>query len=129
VQLVQSNLLFRVIDVIEALIKELRAAGMVLWVENGRIRGRMFSGGAIPYPLRLKAEELRDMGLAAVEALERNSDAYYLAGLPPEDALRIGEAIKRGSGLLVGKVVIHRLTGLFDITFVPLEGGDHYETH
>jgi len=109
----------------ETLIKELHIAGMVLWAENDRIRGRMYDKGTIPYNLRLKADELRDMGLAAVEALGRVGDAYYLEGVPPEDALKIGRAIRDGNAIRLGRGVIHRLTGLFDITFVPLEGWEN----
>ena len=70
----------------------------------------------------LNAAEGRGPGDTAVEALGRVGDAYYLEGLPPEDALKIGRAIRDGNAIRLGRVVIHRLTGLFDITFVPLEG-------
>ena len=106
----------------ETLIKELRTSGMVLWVESDRVKGCMYDKSGIPLALRLKAVELRDIGVAAVEALGRVGDAYYLEGLPPEDALKIGRAIKDGNAIRLGRVVIHRSTGLFDITFVPLEG-------
>ena len=111
---------------VETLIKELRAAGMVLWVEEGRIRGKMRSGGKIPYDVRLKAEQLREMGMEAVDALRRDR-AYRLTDLPPDEALALGEAIRRGEALLVGKVTYHEPTGLFDITFVPLEGSEQHE--
>jgi hypothetical protein len=113
---------------IETLIKELRAAGMMLWVEDGRIRGKMRDGGNIPYDVRLKAEQLRDMGMEAVNILQRNQDAVYsLVGIPPDEALVLGEAIKRGEALLVSNAIYHESTGLFDITFVPLEGSEYNE--
>ena len=37
---------------VERLISDLRNAGMVLWVENDRVRGRMRDGGKIPYATR-----------------------------------------------------------------------------
>lgn len=42
---------------IEKLISSLRDAGMVLWVEDGRIRGRMRDRGKIPLNVRLMADE------------------------------------------------------------------------
>jgi hypothetical protein len=113
---------------IETLIKEIRAAGMLLWVEGDRVRGRMRGGGKIPYDVRLKAEQLRDMGMEAVNAVQQNPDAVYsLVGIPPDEAFALGEAIKRGEALLVGNVIYHRPTGLFDITFMPLERGEQHE--
>ena len=50
-------------------------------------------------------------------------EAYTLAGLSPDDAFEIGEAIKRGEAFLVGKVTYHQSTGLFDLAFVPLGMG------
>lgn len=114
---------------IETLIRELRAAGMVLWVEDGRIRGKMRDGGKIPYDVRLKAEQLRDMGMEAVDALQRNQpgEVLRMTGVPPDEALALGEAIKQGRALLVGNVIYHRPTGLFDITFIPTEGSEPNE--
>ncbi len=108
---------------IETLIKELRAAGMVLWVEDGRIRGKMRGGGKIPYDVRLKAEQLRDMGMEAAEAVRRDQrgEVLHMTGIPPDEALSLGEAVKRGEVLLVGNVRYHRPTGLFDIDFIRLE--------
>lgn len=105
---------------IKDLIADLRASGMVLWVEDGRIRGRMRDGGKIPYNIRLMAEELKAAGMVAVAALE---EAYTLRGIAPDEAFSLGEAIKRGETLLVGKVIYHQSTGLFDLKFVPLEVG------
>lgn len=113
---------------IETLIKELRASGMALWVEDGRIRGKMRNGGKIPYDVRVKAEQLREMGMEAVNVLQRDQDiAYTLTGIPPDEAFSLGEAIKRGEALLVGKVIYHLPTGLFDITFIPMEGSEKHE--
>ena len=115
--------------VIETLIRELRAAGMVLWAEDGRIRGKMRDGGKIPYDVRVKAEQLRDMGMEAVDALQRepSAEVLHMTGIPPDEALALGEAIKQGRALLVGNVIYHRPTGLFDITFIPLEGSGRNE--
>ncbi len=114
---------------IETLIKELRAAGMVLWVEEGRIRGKMRDGGKIPYDVRVKAEQLREMGMEAVDALRREQpgEVLRMTGIPPDEAFVLGEAIKQGRALLVGNVIYHRPTGLFDITFIPTEGSEQRE--
>ena len=108
---------------IETLIKELRAAGMVLWVENDRIGGKIQGGGKIPFDVRQKAEQLREIGMEAVEAVRREqpNEVYRLTGIPPDEAFALGEAINRGEVLLVGKVIYHRPTGLYDITFIPLD--------
>lgn len=111
---------------VESLVRELRTAGMVLWVENDRIRGRMREGGKIPYELRQKAEQLRDMGMVAVDFIRREG-VLRLTDLPPDEAFALGETVKRGESLLVSNVIYHRATGLFDITFVPLEGSDQHE--
>jgi hypothetical protein len=54
-------------------------------------------------------------------------EALTLTGLTPDEAFPIGEAIKRGEAFLVGKVLYHQKTGLFDLTFVPMLGGDENE--
>ena len=102
---------------VHELIAKLCAAGMVLWTEGGRIRGRMRDGGKIPYSIRTMAEELKAAGAEAVAALE---EACTLKGLAPDEAFEIGYAIRRSEAFLVGKVLYHRKTGLFDLTFVSL---------
>jgi hypothetical protein len=47
-------------------------------------------------------------------------EAITLTGLTPDEAFPIGEAIKRGEAFLVGRVLYHQKTGLFDLTFIPL---------
>jgi hypothetical protein len=58
---------------VERLISSLRNAGMVLWVEDGRVRGRMRDGGKIPYATRQLAEQLRDLGMIAVDSLQHGA--------------------------------------------------------
>ena len=55
------------------------------------------------------------------EQMQMAGEAFHLSGIPPDEALALGEAIQRGEVLLVGKVIYHRPTGLYDITFIPLD--------
>jgi hypothetical protein len=61
------------------------------------------------------------------EQMQFSGEALRLTGIPPDEAFALGEAIKRGEALLVGKVIYHLPTGLFDITFIPMEGSEKHE--
>ena len=76
--------------------------------------------------LALNRDEVRQY----VRGLQRErliGGTYRLTSLPPEEGLALAEAIKRGETLMIGDAVYHESTGLFDITFVPLEGSDRHE--
>jgi hypothetical protein len=123
---------------VERLISDLRNAGMVLWVENDRVRGRMRDGGKIPYTTRQLAEQLRDLGMIAVDFLQHEAlierpvdipiepdgtgEIYVLVGMNAEEALSLGEIIKEGRGVLIGNVLYHKPTGLFDAKVRFLKG-------
>ena len=78
--------------------------------------------------LALHREELRqhirDM---QPEQMQLTAEVLRMTGIPPDEAFSLGEAIKQGRALLVGNVIYHRPTGLFDITFIPMEGGEQNE--
>ena len=57
-----------------ALVAKLRAAGVDLRVEDGRIRGRMRSGGKPPYTVVAMINDLRDLGMVAVDFLQREEN-------------------------------------------------------
>ena len=72
--------------------------------------------------LALHKEELRRLVRSQQpKQMTLSNEVYHLSGIPPDEAFPLAEAVKRGEALLVGKVIFHRSTGLFDITFIPLE--------
>jgi len=124
---------------VSALVEKLRAAGAELWVEDGKIRGRMRAGGRPPYGVAVMMEDLRDLGMIAVEYLERESSAAQtdgdqnvlpepdaegivrLVGVPPEVAFAAGDLINDGKAVLIGKVIYRRLSNVFDVTYRVVE--------
>ncbi len=62
-----------------SLVVRLRAAGVDLRVEDGRIRGRMRSGKKPPYTVVAMIGDLRDLGMVAVEFLQREALGKSLA--------------------------------------------------
>ena len=117
---------------------KLRAAGMDLWTEGGRVRGRMHAGGAIPYATRQLAEQFRDLGMIAVDFLQHEAliekpvdspgesdgtgEIHELVGMNAVEAFSLGEFIKEGRGELIGNVLYHKPSGLFDAKVRFLKG-------
>lgn len=121
---------------VERIVSNLRNAGMVLWVEDDRVRGRMRDGGKIPYPMRQLADQLRDLGVIAVDFLQREAliekpadsqpdgtgEIHELVGMNAEEAFSLGAFIKEGRGELIGNVMYHKPSGLFDAKVRFLKG-------
>jgi hypothetical protein len=123
---------------VAAMAEKLHTVGMDLWVEDGRVRGRMRTGGKIPYATRQLAERFRDLGMIAVDFLQHEArivkpadssvepdgtgEIHELVGMNAEEAFSLGEFIKEGRGELIGKVLYHKPTELFDATVRFLKG-------
>jgi hypothetical protein len=123
---------------VAAIAAKLRAAGMDLWVEDGRVRGRMGDGGKIPYATRQLAEQFRDLGMIAVDFLQHEAligkpvdspvepdgtgEIHELVGMNAVETFSLGEFIKEGRGELIGNVLYHKPTGLFDAKVRFLKG-------
>jgi len=72
--------------------------------------------------LALHKEETREH-VREIQPLQKRTagEVCALTGLTPDEAIDIGERIKRGEAYLIGKAVYHQSTGLFDVTFVPFK--------
>ena len=88
-------------------------------------------GAAMMDYLRLHKDELREVVRARqavqISMSERpKPDAggwVVLEGVTPEVAFPVGDLIDDGKAELIGKVIYHRKTGLFDLTYKLLEVG------
>jgi len=108
----------------ESLIKSLRADGMRLWVEDGRLRGKMASGLKVTPPMRDLCAQLQAVEKDAIRYLEDESSApgaIWLKGITVDEAITVGRQIISGHAELIGKVIYHRTTGLCDLAYRPLE--------
>lgn len=123
---------------VAAMAAKLHAAGMDLWVEDSRVRGRMRTGGNISYATHQLAEQFPDLGMIAVDFLQHEAliekpvdsqvqpdgtgEIHELVGMNADEAFSLGEFIKEGRGELIGKVLYHKPTELFDATVRFLKG-------
>ena len=89
-----------------ALVAKLRAAGVDLSVVDGKIRGRMRSGGKPPYGVVVMINDLRDRGMIAVDFLQREAlggDAADMdvpaSAVPDEDQRVINKPLDMLDGL------------------------------
>jgi hypothetical protein len=117
----------------ESLIKSLRAAGVILLVEDGRVRGRSNDGQKLSLYVREMGERLLPVQAEAVAFLQaetnRSTNSEPLPGmvferLPLQEVLSIGDVIKAGKAELIGKVIYHKRSHLCDMVIRPLEAKD-----
>ena len=105
------------------LVAKLHAAGVDLRVEDGRIRGRMRSGGKPPYAVGVMMADLRDLGIVAVDFLQHEApgdvaaDADVRTGPAQEDQTIINETLdKPGAADQIqaanGTGEVHELVGM-----------------
>lgn len=91
---------------VSALVAKLRAAGVDLWVEGGVIRSRWRDGGRPPYGVAVMLADLRDLGMIAVDFLQREAlggDAADMdvptSAVPDEDQGVINKPLDMADGL------------------------------
>lgn len=100
------------------LVRGLRSLGLELWVgSDGVVHGRMAGGGKIPFEARALIDQLGMVNESAASYLN-SEKAVKLEGVSAEDAVKYALAIKSGDIQLVGKVIVHKRTGLCDLTFM-----------
>lgn len=91
---------------VSALVTKLRAAGMDLWAEGGAVRSCWRDGGRPPYGVAVMLADLRDLGMIAVDFLQREAmggDAADMdvptSAVPDEDQRVINKPLDMVGGL------------------------------
>ena len=121
-----------------ALVEKLRAMGVDLSVEGGRIRCRTRDGRRPSLDAQYLLSELRTLGMIAVDYLEREAaqkhneseavkpdgtgEVHELVGMNALEASSLIDFIRNGKGELVDQFVYHKSNGRFDAKVRFLKG-------